>query len=322
MVDRSDPDLAVVAFDPKRVVVLVGPTSSGKTALSLRLAARFPVELVCMDSMQLYRELEVGTARPTAKQLAGIPHHLFGTVSIREPMSAYRYTVLASAAIAEIQSRGRIPLLVGGTGLYLRALFEGLDPLPPTPPDLRARLDRSAERHGKAWLYRLLARLDPRGAAHLHPNDHQRIQRFLEVRLITKRAMLDHWSQQRIDLAEMPLTIGLEIARPILDQRIRAAVEDMLAGGWIAETRALLGSGLYARVREIAPIGYDEVAALIEERRGIDEVRERIYRATRRYAKRQMTWFRKASYIRWFPFDPESGYNITGIAEVVQGSMG
>ena len=322
MVGNSGSDLDPAPFDPRRLIALVGPTSSGKTALSLELAARLPIELICMDSMQLYAELKVGTARPDARAQQGVRHHLFGAVSVREPMNAQRYAAMASRVIAEIQARGRLPMLVGGTGLYLRALLGGLDALSTTPVALRARLDRLTVRKGRAHLARLLARLDPRGAAHLHPNDHQRIQRFLEVRLLSGRSMLDLWAEATARQVSAATLIGLEVPRAILDERIRGAVAHMLRSGWLAETEGLIEAGLFAHVLEIAPIGYADVADLLAGKSTRDEVSERIYRATRRYAKRQMTWFRKASDIRWFPFDPESGYNITGIIEVVQGNMG
>jgi len=322
MAGDPGPDLDLVPFDPRGVVVLVGPTSSGKTALSLQLAEALPVEVVCMDAMQLYREMKVGTARPTVYAARGIPDHLFGSISVRTPMNAQRYAAATSRIVADIQGRGRIPLLVGGTGLYMKALFEGLDTLPATPPPLRARLEAMAEAGGPSRLYRLLERLDPEGAARLHSNDRQRIMRFLEVRFITKRGILSLWRESKKSMPTPPLTIGLEVARNLLDERIAAAVKSMLEGGWQEETRALSTAGLLEAVVSLGAIGYADVADLIAGARPESEVFERIFRATRRYAKRQMTWFRKTSQIRWFPFTPDSGYNTAGIIEAVQGNMG
>ncbi len=303
-------------------MVLVGPTSSGKSSLALTLAETFPMELVCMDSMQIYKEPAVGTARPTTEEMQRAPHHLYGFTSVREKMSAYRWAAIAAQTVAEIQERGRIPLLVGGTGLYMRALFEGLHNLPATPDALRARLEGIAARRGRPWLYRMLQRLDPAGADHLHANDSQRIQRFLEVRLMTGKGMLEHWAHQRQNARPKPLVIGLDMPREILDRRIEKQVECMLDGGWIEETTSLLRQNLLECAVKTGPIGYAEVASLIAGNLTRAQAQQRIYLATRRYAKRQMTWFRKASYIQWFPFHPDSGYNTLGITEVVQGNMG
>jgi len=272
-----------------------------------------------MDSMQIYAELKVGTARPNPSLAGEAAQHLFGFTSVRHPLSTYRYAEEARKVMAEIQSRGRIPMLVGGTGLYMRALFEGLDNLPLTPAELRARLDRLKTRRGGGWLHKMLQRLDPQGAEHLHPNDSQRIMRFLEVRILTGKSMLDHWRKKEQN-ALKPLTLGLQVDRPILDACIHRQVKNRLAQGWIEETQALIETGLLENVLKIGPIGYGHVADLIAGKLKLDQALEQIYRATRRYAKRQMTWFRKASYIQWFPFEPESGYNINGITEVVKGN--
>jgi tRNA dimethylallyltransferase len=174
-------------------------------------------------------------------------------------------------------------------------------------------------RRGAPWLYKMLQRLDPKGADHLHCNDNQRIMRFLEVRILTGKSMLDHW-QKKEPTSPKPLTLGLQVDRPILDKHILRQVQNRLTEGWIEETQTLIKAGLLENVLKIGPIGYAQVADLIAGKLKLDQALEQIYRATRRYAKRQMTWFRKASYIQWFPFQPESGYNINGITEVVKGN--
>jgi len=265
-----------------------------------------------MDSMQVYEEMQVGTSRPDDQEMKAAPHHLYGAFSVRNPLSTIRYAEAASQKIEEIQKRNKIPLLVGGTGLYMRALFEGLDQLPQTPVALRKRLNHSAERKGRGWLYQMLQRLDPRGAAHLHINDTQRVQRFLEVRILTGKSMLDAWSKQKNEFTP-PVVIGLQVPRPVLHRLIENSVNRMLRGGWIEETKRLQDRQLMSHVFEMGPLGYRQVHEYLANQLTYEKMEGNIVVATRRYAKRQMTWFRKVSYIQWFPFDPNSGYNVKDI---------
>ncbi len=313
----------VFHFDPNRTLVIAGPTSSGKSSLALRLAKRLPLEIVCMDSMQLYRELSIGTGAPTDVERKTVPHHLYGSVSVKEPMTAFRYARMATSALAAIQARGRIPCLVGGTGLYMRTLFEGADRLPATPENLRRRLSDLSERRGKERLYRLLRRLDPEGAALLHPNDSQRVQRFLEVRLLTGRGIHANWKAADRPLpAPLPITIGLNMERSLLKNKIAARVHAMLEEGWIEETRNLVHSGIMEFVAQRGPIGYRQIAGFLDGEYDKNTLVNMIIVATRRYAKRQMTWFQKVSHIQWFPFLAKSGYNISDILAFVNSKMG
>ncbi len=317
----SNSVLEPVPFDAERVVVLAGPTSSGKSDLAMSLCDHFPAEIVCMDSMQLYRELRIGTGRPEPDDEARVPHHLFGCTSVHQAMSPMRYAALAAKAIAEIQQRGRVAVLVGGTGLYMKALFQGLDDLPATPAALRVRLEQMAAHRPMGWHYRLLQRLDPEGAAHLHPNDSQRIQRFLEVRLLTGRSLRQHWSHPSPD-GPLPCVVGLEVERNLLRERIARRVGAMLDAGWCDEVRSLQKRQLLQKVCQIGPIGYQHIADYFSEKKTYEQMRENIVVSTRRYAKRQMTWFRKVPYIQWFPWDPDSGYNVKVIAAFMKEKLG
>ncbi len=305
-------DMVTASFNPKRVVALVGPTSSGKSGLALKLCRKFPFEIICMDSMQVYKELQIGTSRPCEAETSEAPHHLYGAYSIRKPLTTVGYVEAASQIMKDIQKRGKVPLLVGGTGLYMRALFEGLDKLPSTPAGLRKRLNKSAARRGAHWLYRMLQRLDSKGAAHLHVNDTQRVQRFLEVRILTGKSMLDAWSKSREETTP-PVAIGLQVERPVLNGLIENSVNRMLRGGWIEETKALKDNQLMQYVFDSGPLGYRQVHEYLANELTYEKMEGSIVVATRRYAKRQMTWFRKVSYIQWFPFDPNSGYNVKDI---------
>lgn len=301
-----------------QVIVIVGPTASGKSQLALDLAAGRAVEIVCMDSMQIYDEMQIGTARPDAAAMAGIPHHLYGVASVREPWTSVQYGRAASAVVRDILARGKVPMLVGGTGLYMKTLFEGLDDLPATPPELRTRLNAMAQRKGREWLYRMLRRLDAAGAARLHGHDSQRVQRFLEVRILTGESILNIWQKEAENrLEKKPVVVGCEVARPLLWQRIEKRTRAMLENGWIAETEALHSKGLAEQVAMTGPIGYRWVAEHLAGGLSREALIERIVIETRRYAKRQMTWFRKIDYIRWFPFRPNLRYNTNSITDFV-----
>lgn len=313
---------AKVSFDPSRTLVVVGPTGGGKTGLAIQLAEIFDGELVCMDSMQLYQETRIGTARPTDEEIAKAPHHLFGTVSLKDHMTTVAYKEQVTPILADIQRRQKTPILVGGTGLYMKALFEGMDDLPVTPLELRQRLEKCLNKRGLPWVYRLLERLDPKGAAHLHPNDTQRILRFLEVRILSGQSMLDIWEKQKQSTAPMPIVIGLQISRDQLLPRLLARAKQWLANGWIQETQDLLQMGLEKDLLQTGPIGYREIISHIRGNMSYEALTERIFIATRQYAKRQMTWFRKASYIQWFPFDEDSGYNMSCVTDFIKKKWG
>lgn len=302
-------------------MVLIGPTASGKTEVAFELARFLPLEFVCLDSMQIYREMRVGTAAPGEKELQRVPHHGFGVASVREPLTGVTYARMAAIWMGEIQARGNIPLLIGGTGLYLRFLFQDVRDLPATPPELRARLDALIARRGLNHVYALLTRLDPRGASRLHPNDTQRIKRFLEVRLLTGRSVLDFWADQESSTPSEPVGLGLKVPRDLLWDRIQNRLDIMLPP-WIEEAETLRDAGFTDMVTELGAIGYREMFSFLDQEVGLDDLKQRIYYSTRRYAKRQMTWFRKVPYIRWFPYRGDSGYNRVEMAEYARNRLG
>ena len=290
--------------DPLLVVIL-GPTGSGKTALSLALAERCVVrgEIVNCDSVALYREVEIGTAKPTAAERARVPHHLFDIAGLDETVTAGDYARCARAVLAEIAGRGKLPIVVGGTGLYLRALVEGLFSGPPRSEELRQRL-RSRAKAAKgttndpARLHRLLRRLDPAAAAKIHANDAPKLIRAIEVCLQSRQKMSELWQRGREPLTGFRiLRIGLDPERNALYARINERARRMFDSGLVEETKALLEK--YGNVRPLQSLGYKQAGQLL---RGESDRKLAIWatqQAHRNYAKRQMTWFRRESEVRW-----------------------
>jgi tRNA dimethylallyltransferase len=274
--------------------VLLGPTASGKSALAMALAARFPLEIVCVDSGQVYRGMDIGTAKPTRAERARVPHHLVDIVEPTESYSAGRFRADAIAAVQGILARGRIPLLVGGTMLYYRALAQGIDALPAAEPGLRAQIDARAARHGWPALHADLARVDPATAARLAPNDAQRIQRAFEVYELTGRPM----SQLQTGARRAPPFALRAFAlvppdRALLHQRIAERFDRMLADGLLDELRALRQRyKLHAALPSMRCVGYRQAWACLEGEYGEAQLREKGIAATRQLAKRQLTWLK------------------------------
>ena len=273
---------------------LLGPTASGKSALAMSLAARFPLEIVCVDSGQVYRGMDIGTAKPTAEERARVPHHLLDVVDPTESYSAGRFRAEAIAAVQGILARGRIPLLVGGTMLYYRALAQGIDALPAAEPGLRAQIDARAARHGWPALHADLARVDPATAARLAPNDAQRIQRALEVFELTGQPM----SELQTGARKAPPFALHAFAlvppdRAQLHQRIAERFDRMLKDGLLDELRALRKRyALSAHMPSMRCVGYRQGWACLESQYGVAELREKGIAATRQLAKRQLTWLK------------------------------
>jgi tRNA dimethylallyltransferase len=283
--------------DPLLVVVL-GPTASGKTALSLALAEHFRGEIVNCDSIAMYRELDIGTAKPTAAERARAPHHLLDCVAPTEFITAGEYTRQARQALNHIQARGHLPIVVGGTGLYLRALLDGLFPGPQRSEELRERLRERVHQRDSAYLHRILRKLDSSAAAKIHANDMPKLIRAIEVCLRSREKMTELWQQGRDRLQGFRvLRLGLDPDRPALYERINRRAQQMFDGGLIEETQRLLEK--YGSAGPLSSLGYKQAIQLIRVELSREQAVQAAQQAHRNYAKRQMTWFRREPDVRW-----------------------
>jgi tRNA dimethylallyltransferase len=280
------------------LLALVGPTACGKTALALELAARCPIEVVSADSRTVYRWMDIGTAKPTLAEQTQVPHHLIDVVDPDEAYSLAQYQQQARAAIARVYERGRLPVLVGGAGLYVSAVCDGLR-LPNVPPDpeFRAQLEARAAREGWQVLQAELARVDPESAARIEPRNVRRVIRALEVQHVTG-VPFTHL-QQRDQPPFKPILVGLEVERPELDRRIDARIDAWLNAGFVDEVRGLLARGYDERLPSMSGIGYREIARVLRGELALDNAVIEMKHATHRYARRQLTWFRRDARIRW-----------------------
>jgi len=277
------------------VILLMGPTASGKTALAVELARRFPVELVSVDSVQVYRGMNIGTAKPDQATLRTAPHHLIDILDPDQRYSAAQFCADATTVVAEIRGRGHVPLLVGGTMLYFKALTEGLSPLPAADPDIRSLIDSMAEASGWPALHAELARVDPQTAARLQSNDAQRIQRALEVYYVSGQPMSALTSQAgRTASRYRAIALALEPSnRHALHERIQRRIDKMLELGLIGEVRDLRERfDLYPSLPSMRAVGYRQTWQHIDGQFGLPQLREKAAAATRQLAKRQLTWLR------------------------------
>ena len=290
------------------LIAVVGPTASGKSALALRLARDAGGEIVSCDSQQVYRGLDIGTAKASPEERAAVPHHLIDVVDPDESFSAAEYARRARGALADITTRGHLPVVAGGTGLYLRALLEGLFDGPSRDEETRRRLEALARRFGDARLHRLLGHLDPTAAARIQPRDRVRTVRALEVYKATGRPLSEHHREKAHPLeGYRTLVLGLEPDRLRLRQVVERRTRQMLERGLLDEVRGLLERGYGPDLRPLRAIGYREAVAVVQGRMAPAEAEAAIVTATMRFAKRQMTWFRHQAKVTWFP-EPESAY--------------
>ena len=299
--------LLVAPADPAPdplLVVLLGPTASGKTALSLTLAEKFNGEIVSCDSVAVYREMEIGTAKPSPAERQRVPHHVIDVFAPDEQCTAGDYARLARAAIADISTRGRLPIVTGGTGLYLRALIDGLFAGPQRSQDLRARLQERSAKHGPGWLSRLLLRLDPASASNIHANDMPKLIRAIEVCLASRQPMSQAWQAGRDPLRGYRiLRIGLDPDRRALYGRINERAAQMFADGLVEETRALVGkygeSPSGPARGPLDSLGYKQARAVLRGEMTLAEATPAAQQGHRNYAKRQLSWFRREQDVQW-----------------------
>ena len=282
------------------LVAIVGPTGSGKTALSLALAERFTGEIVNCDSVAIYRDFNIGSAKPSAEERARAPHHLFDAIDPNHYMTAGEYARRARQVLDDIKRRGRTPIVVGGTGLYLRALLEGLFPGPERSEELRERLRARQQQRGAEWLHRILRRLDPQAATNIHTNDTPKVVRAIEVCLASREPMSELWKKGRDPLPGFRiLRLGLNPERNALYTRINQRARRMFDNGLVEETKRLLEK--YPGAWALSSLGYKQAAQYL---RGEIDLKLAIWaaqQAHRNYAKRQMTWFRREPEVEWLP---------------------
>jgi len=282
------------------LVAIVGPTASGKSALGVWLAERLDGEVVACDSTQLYRGFDVGTAKPVEAERRGITHHLIDVLDSADAATAGGYREMAIHVLDDLRERGRLPIFTVGTGLYLRALLEGLAESPQRSEELRDRLRASASENRAGHLHRVLQRLDSESAARIASADEQKLIRAIEVCLLMRRPISEvHRSGRQPLVGWRPVKIGLRPPRELLYQRIHARTEAMLAGGWLSEVRGLLAQGLAETAKPFEFIGYREMLAVLRGEMELGAAGAAIQQATRRYAKRQLTWFRREADVCW-----------------------
>lgn len=291
------------------LLALVGPTASGKTEAGIALALAFGAEVVSVDSMLVYRGMDVGTAKPSTSERRGVPHHLIDVAEPSEPFSVARYQELALEAVADIEARGRRPLLVGGSGLYLRAVVDDLE-IPGTDPATRADLEREADALGAAGLYRRLVSADPVAAAKIEPGNVRRTVRALEVAAVTGRSFSEFATAWDEYPAGRVRAVGVELPREVLADRVGRRVRAMLEAGLLEEVRGLVDRGLGDWLTSSRAIGYAEMARHLQGEVSIEEAVAATERRTTNLARRQMAWFRRDPRIHWVAAGPGGGMDV------------
>jgi tRNA dimethylallyltransferase len=293
----------VAALVETPLIVLVGATASGKSSLAIHLAEAFDGEVVSCDSVAVYREMEIGTAKPSFEDRARVPHHMIDVVSPDEACTAGDYSRLAREALSGIQARGHLPIVAGGTGLYLRALIDGLFPAPPRQPELRADLRRQAAElgpeHGPAHLHQMLARLDAQAAKAIHANDVSKVIRAIEVSLTAQQPLTEQWQKGRDALTGYRiLRLGLDPGRERLYERINQRAAEMFDRGLVEETERLVERYGWD-CRPLTSLGYAEAVSVLRGECTREQAVARAQQGHRNYAKRQGTWFRREKEIHW-----------------------
>jgi tRNA dimethylallyltransferase len=296
-----------------RTLALVGPTATGKSAAAIGLAGPLGAEIVSVDSMLLYRGMDLGTAKPTLEERAAAPHHLIDVADPSEPYSVARYQAEAREAIHGIRARRRRPLLVGGSGLYLRAIVDDLD-FPATDPSVRGELESEGRTLGAATLYERLAAMDPVAADKIDPANLRRTVRALEVAAITGRPFSSFAAAWETYPPDAMRAAGVTVRADVLADRIRRRVRAMLEAGWLDEVRALVQRGFGGWLTATQAIGYAELAEHLDGHGSLQDAAEATVRRTRALARRQLAWFRRDPRIRWFEAGPEGAIGV--VAEI------
>jgi tRNA dimethylallyltransferase len=287
--------------DKPKVIIICGATGIGKTSVGMELSEKFGGEIVGADSMQVYRHMDIGTAKPTRAERRRVVHHMVDVADPDEDFDAVRFSKQARGAIAEVIQRGRVPFVVGGTGLYIKALLHGLFQSKPVDPAIRNRLQQEASENGSGVLYERLKKIDPDTAGRLHPNDSFRIIRALETIASAGRAISElHQEHGFADDPYNALKIGLQMDRQKLYARIDRRVDLMIAAGLVEEVKKLLAIGYGAELKSMQSIGYRHMAEFLQDKLSWDECLRTLKRDTRRFAKRQFTWFGADPQIKWY----------------------
>jgi tRNA dimethylallyltransferase len=308
-----------VSQPPPRLIAILGPTATGKSRLAIELADRVGGEIVNCDSTAVYRRFDIGTDKVPVDCQRGIPHHLVDIVEPTEAYSAARFAREAAAVIHEISGRGRVPMLVGGTGLYYRALTRGLFPGPARDETLRARLERTAARRGAPFLHRAVARIDPPSAVRIQPNDRKRLIRALEVFLLTGRALSDHFADTRSPIGEYDvIALALRLPADMLAERLARRVDEQFARGVVDEVRAILAAGIPATAHPFSGLVYRQVLELLHGVRDERETRALIVRENKHYARRQLIWFRKEPNLQWLNGPGEDAAALAAALDVLR----
>ncbi len=282
------------------LICIVGPTAVGKTEIAIQLAQHLDAEIVSLDSRQIYREMDIGTAKPTADQRGAVPHHLIDCVGVDQPFSVAEYQRLADITIAEIRERGKQIMAVGGAGLYFRSIIDGLFDGPGADAEIRAKLQREADEHGNVALHERLRQCDPEAADRVHPNNLVRVIRALEVYELTGKPISVLQQQWKMEEPRYPFrAFGLNMPRETLYQRIEARVDRMVEAGLVEEVKGLLDRGYPRNCVAMQSFGYKELIDYLDRVRTFDEAIALLKQNTRRFAKRQLTWFRNDPRIKW-----------------------
>jgi tRNA dimethylallyltransferase len=283
------------------LIAILGPTASGKSALALNIAERWQGEVINFDSIQIYRGCDVGAGKVSVEQRRGIPHHLLDWADAAQTVTAGDYASVSRRILADIRERGHLPVFAGGTGLYLRALLDGLFEGPKRSEELRLRLRKMAERHGREFLHKMLQRFDPKAAARIEPKDAQKLIRALEVCILAGRPISELQAHGRERLEGFrSIKVGLDPGRATLYERIERRVESMFTNGLLEEVQAMLARPDAAQLKPLEALGYRQAAEYLRGNIGLPEAIRQTQKETRHYAKRQMTWFRREANVTWF----------------------